>query len=187
MAMVQPERLSGWLRCITVCTFDIDVGQRCDRVFPRGALSPAEKKSIAYMAFPDSAGVASDHYDACFGFRLHSPATEDYVLGATFFRQQADKTNKRGFSQRAVVVVGVEAIESSYRWVLTADRVFWPCRKMKMILFPQSGYFLVFPGGWISGSSLLVSAWQSVDDCIRRKNKKRFISPFSWKVSHNSL
>lgn len=35
---MEPDKISGWLRAICVCKFDIDIGQSCEQVIPRGAL-----------------------------------------------------------------------------------------------------------------------------------------------------
>lgn len=60
----------SWLKAITTCRFDLDVGQVCEHVIG-GPLGEKEKKLAAYMAFPDSNIFAGqDQYDACFAFRF---------------------------------------------------------------------------------------------------------------------
>eukprot|EP00392_Amoebophrya_sp_AT5.2_P014508 g14665.t1 len=97
---------------ILVCRFDLNVGQlcewECDTATP---LSDAEKKLCALLAFPDTHLFAHKrHYESCFSFRVRAgnhdqPEQNNYLVAASFFRQEPDPSSARGASQKAVVVV----------------------------------------------------------------------------------
>lgn len=58
------DRFSYWVHSILVVTFDIEMGQSIEAVYPAGnhvKLSPNDKTNICYMSFPDSnSGVLGD-------------------------------------------------------------------------------------------------------------------------------
>ena len=41
-----------WLEALATFTFDLDVGQKAENVYPEDALSPEEVKRIAYISLP---------------------------------------------------------------------------------------------------------------------------------------
>lgn len=48
-------RFSAWLECVCVVTFDLEVGQALELVYPSDfRLTDKEKSSICYLSFPDS-------------------------------------------------------------------------------------------------------------------------------------
>eukprot|EP01135_Chromosphaera_perkinsii_P006970 Nk52_evm8s639 gene=Nk52_evmTU8s639 len=55
VAMLNEARLSKWITCFCVITFDLELGQSMELMYPSYVkLSNSEKSSICYMSFPDS-------------------------------------------------------------------------------------------------------------------------------------
>uniref|UniRef100_A0A673HTR4 Protein DENND6B-like n=1 Tax=Sinocyclocheilus rhinocerous TaxID=307959 RepID=A0A673HTR4_9TELE len=121
------SRFSAWLECVCVVTFDLELGQAIELVYPHDVkLTEKEKTSICYLSFPDS-------YSGCLGdtqfsFRLRqsvgrcsswfghedaynrvAPVTlqkeHAHFHGYVYFRQVKDVSVKRGYFQKSLVVV----------------------------------------------------------------------------------
>ncbi|TKS90358.1 Protein DENND6B DENN domain-containing protein 6B [Collichthys lucidus] len=120
------SRFSSWMECVCVVTFDLELGQAIELVFPQDVkLTEKEKTSICYLSFPDS-------YSGCLGdtqfsFRLRqsvgrrtsrfrddvynrdAPVTlqteVSHFFGYVYFRQVKDVSVKRGYFQKSLVVV----------------------------------------------------------------------------------
>ncbi|XP_022695543.1 protein DENND6A-like isoform X2 [Varroa jacobsoni] len=124
----QWERYSQWLHCIAVVTFDLELGQAIESVYPPCAtLSEQEKLNICYLAFPDSNSACMG--DTQFHFRIRREdvnrsrrLTEDqmhfndmvppalqidieYLYGFAYFRQVKDPSIRRGYFQKSVVFI----------------------------------------------------------------------------------
>ncbi|XP_045512422.1 protein DENND6A [Pieris brassicae] len=117
------SRFSDWLHCICVVTFDLELGQAMERVYPPGVqLSDQEKCNICYLAFPDSNSGCMG--DTQFHVRLRSRApltpqqliyNEDSVStlradpthywGFVYFRQVKDTTLPRGYFQKSIILL----------------------------------------------------------------------------------
>ncbi|XP_006633842.1 protein DENND6B isoform X1 [Lepisosteus oculatus] len=120
-------RFSSWLECVCVVTFDLELGQAIELVYPHDVkLTEKEKTSICYLSFPDS-------YSGCLGdtqfsFRVRqsvgqktswfrdedaynrdAPVTLQRELahyyGYVYFRQVKDVSVKRGYFQKSLVLV----------------------------------------------------------------------------------
>uniref|UniRef100_A0A672GR88 UDENN domain-containing protein n=1 Tax=Salarias fasciatus TaxID=181472 RepID=A0A672GR88_SALFA len=119
-------RFSAWLECVCVVTFDLELGQAIELVYPQDVkLTEKEKTSICYLSFPDS-------YSGCLGdtqfsFRLRqsvgrrasrsrddvynreAPVTlqseTSHFFGYVYFRQVKDVSVKRGYFQKSLVLV----------------------------------------------------------------------------------
>ncbi|XP_073940864.1 protein DENND6B isoform X2 [Castor canadensis] len=116
------ERFSAWLECVCVVTFDLELGQALELVYPSDfQLTDKEKSSICYLSFPDShSGCLGDTQ---FSFRMRqcggqrSPWHADdrhynsmapvalqrepaHYLGYVYFRQVKDSSVKRGYFQK---------------------------------------------------------------------------------------
>ncbi|XP_043944503.1 protein DENND6B [Protopterus annectens] len=120
-------RFSSWLECVCVVTFDLELGQAMELVYPHDCrLSEKEKTCICYLSFPDS-------YSGCLGdtqfsFRLRRSAGqrlswfgEDdlynreapvtlqrdtaHYYGYVYFRQVKDSSVKRGYFQKSLVLI----------------------------------------------------------------------------------
>uniref|UniRef100_A0A672G8R5 UDENN domain-containing protein n=1 Tax=Salarias fasciatus TaxID=181472 RepID=A0A672G8R5_SALFA len=113
-------RFSAWLECVCVVTFDLELGQAIEVLFP---VVCVQKTSICYLSFPDS-------YSGCLGdtqfsFRLRqsvgrrasrsrddvynreAPVTLEtsHFFGYVYFRQVKDVSVKRGYFQKSLVLV----------------------------------------------------------------------------------
>jgi hypothetical protein len=120
------ERFTDWVRCICVVTFDLELGQVIETIYPGDVeLSPQEKLNICYMAFPDSnSGCTQDTtYHFCTrqsGITL-STAQKQYcrqaptflqidpnlLYGFVHFRQKKNPLLPRGYYQKSLVVLTV--------------------------------------------------------------------------------
>ncbi|XP_019753181.1 protein DENND6B isoform X2 [Hippocampus comes] len=119
-------RFSSWLECACVVTFDLELGQAIELVYPPDVkLTEKEKSSLCYLSFPDS-------YSGCIGdtqfsFRMrqsvgrrHSRPRNDrynkdapaalqseasHFYGYVYFRQVKDPSVKRGYFQKSLVLL----------------------------------------------------------------------------------
>ncbi|XP_063282947.1 protein DENND6A [Pelobates fuscus] len=121
------DRFSAWLHCICVVGFDLELGQTVEALFPPNAkLTDKEKTSICYLSFPDSNSGCLGDTQFCFRFRqsagrkssLHCVLDQTdrdspvYLkkdpacfYGYVYFRQVRDKTLKRGYFQKSLVLI----------------------------------------------------------------------------------
>ncbi|GBP54413.1 Protein DENND6B [Eumeta japonica] len=117
------EKFSDWLHCICVVTFDLELGQAMESVYPPGIqLTDQEKCNICYLAFPDSNSGCMG--DTQFHVRLRSrtPLTtrqkeynEDSVAtlradsthywGFVYFRQVKEPSLPRGYFQKSIILL----------------------------------------------------------------------------------
>lgn len=117
------SRFSDWLHCICVVTFDLELGQAMESVYPPGVrLTDQEKCNICYLAFPDSNSGCMG--DTQFHVRLRSRArlsrqqrfyNEDCVpilhadsahyWGFVYFRQVKDPSLPRGYFQKSIILL----------------------------------------------------------------------------------
>ncbi|KAJ8923572.1 hypothetical protein NQ315_010151 [Exocentrus adspersus] len=118
----------NWLYCICVVTFDLELGQALESVFPRHvALSKQQISNICYLAFPDSNSGCMG--DTTFIIRLQNsqgnknlkeehnsynskcPTSlqidSSYLWGYVYFRQVKDVTLPRGYFQKSVVILSL--------------------------------------------------------------------------------
>ncbi|KAK6488200.1 protein DENND6B isoform X1 [Huso huso] len=120
-------RFSSWLECVCVVTFDLELGQAIELVYPHEfKLTEKEKTSICYLSFPDS-------YSGCLGdtqfsfrvrqsvgrktlwFREENAYNRDapvalkrdtaHYYGYVYFRQVKDVSVKRGYFQKSLVLI----------------------------------------------------------------------------------
>ncbi|KAG8432007.1 hypothetical protein GDO86_020330 [Hymenochirus boettgeri] len=121
------DRFSSWLHCVCVVGFDLELGQTVEALYPPHAkLTDKEKTSICYLSFPDSNSGCLGDTQFCFRFRqsagkrtsLHcvndqtdrdSPVylkkDPACFYGYVYFRQVRDKTLKRGYFQKSLVLI----------------------------------------------------------------------------------
>lgn len=117
-------RFSQWLHCVCVVTFDLELGQAMEFKYPKeAAMSEKERSNICYLAFPDSNSGCMGDTQYCFRIRKtsHPPDYDDsdvasdfpavlqkdntHYYGYVYFRQVRDKTLKRGYFQKSVVLL----------------------------------------------------------------------------------
>ncbi|XP_053572599.1 protein DENND6B-like [Bombina bombina] len=121
------ERFSAWLHGVCVVTFDLELGQAMELLYPQNIrITEKEKTSICYLSFPDS-------YSGCLGdtqftFRMRrsvghqncpfqwdekynrdAPAALQrdpaHYYGYVYFRQVRDSSVKRGYFQKSLVLL----------------------------------------------------------------------------------
>ncbi|KAM4036737.1 protein DENND6B [Anomaloglossus baeobatrachus] len=120
------ECFSAWLDGVCVVTFDLELGQAMELVYPNNIqITEKEKTSICYLSFPDS-------YSGCLGdtqftFRMrrsagHRNSLHDdekynrdapvtlqrdtaHYFGYVYFRQVRDSSVKRGYFQKSLVLL----------------------------------------------------------------------------------
>uniref|UniRef100_A0A915PQ42 UDENN domain-containing protein n=1 Tax=Setaria digitata TaxID=48799 RepID=A0A915PQ42_9BILA len=121
------EKFGRWVYCICVVTFDLELGQSIEVVYPGDAqLTVNEKSSICYLSFPDSnSGMARD---TNFHFRIRRSSTcsnlseygmyservpaaidvdPQYFYGFVHSRQKKDSSLPRGYFQKSLVLLTV--------------------------------------------------------------------------------
>ncbi|XP_036187717.1 protein DENND6A isoform X5 [Myotis myotis] len=121
------DGFSAWLHCVCVVGFDLELGQAVEVIYPQHSkLTDKEKTNICYLSFPDSNSGCLGDTQFCFRFRQSSgrrvslhcfldqfdkdlpvylkkdPA---YFYGYVYFRQVRDKTLKRGYFQKSLVLI----------------------------------------------------------------------------------
>ncbi|KAJ8676232.1 hypothetical protein QAD02_012018 [Eretmocerus hayati] len=123
----QREAFANWVHCICIVTFDLELGQAIEAVYPNDIeLSELERSNICYLAFPDSnsgcmgdtqyhvrikKGANKKYKDskAIRDYNKKSPmflqTDEDYYWGSVYFRQVKDKNLPRGYFQKSVMLV----------------------------------------------------------------------------------
>lgn len=121
------DRFSAWLHCICVVGFDLELGQAVEVIYPHHSkLSEKEKTSICYLSFPDSNSGCLGDTQFCFRFRQGSnrksslgcflenadrdappclKREQGHYYGYVYFRQVRDKTLKRGYFQKSLVLI----------------------------------------------------------------------------------
>uniref|UniRef100_A0A7E4W5N5 UDENN domain-containing protein n=1 Tax=Panagrellus redivivus TaxID=6233 RepID=A0A7E4W5N5_PANRE len=95
------ERFNDWIRCICVVTFDLELGQVIETVYPGDVeLTQQEKLNICYLSFPDSnSGVTQD---TSYHFRIRqsnvqlTPVQQQFARDAPVFLH-VDQTQLYGF------------------------------------------------------------------------------------------
>ncbi|XP_026857939.1 DENN/MADD domain containing 6Aa isoform X1 [Electrophorus electricus] len=129
------DRFSAWLHCICVVGFDLELGQAVEVaryddllvIYPHHAkLTEKEKTSICYLSFPDSNSGCLGDTQFCFRFRQAASRRSSlgcfwdhfdrdapvclkkdlgHFYGYVYFRQVRDKSLKRGYFQKSLVLI----------------------------------------------------------------------------------
>ena len=127
------DRFNTWVHSICVVTFDLELGQAIEKMYPNDqiGISEADKTNICYLAFPDSnSGVMGDtqfHFrirlssdtkgsgHLALNNRIHleynrkCPASLQYdpkfLFGFVYFRQVKDASIRRGYYQKSVILL----------------------------------------------------------------------------------
>lgn len=135
------DNFSKWVHAICVVTFDLELGQAMELIYPADReLSERERTNICYLAFPDSNSGLMGNVQ--FHFRIRQcpqsislsprPAfhtynatcptsiqTEDgYLYGYVYFRQVKDRTLRRGYFQKSVVLLSHLPLVSLFTTIL---------------------------------------------------------------------
>ncbi|XP_059800177.1 DENN/MADD domain containing 6Aa [Hypanus sabinus] len=118
------DRFSAWVHCICVVGFDLELGQAVEVIYPPHAkLSDKEKTSICYLSFPDSNSGCLGDTQFCFRIRqsankrnsfdslydrdapVYLKKDSAHYYGYVYFRQVRDKSLKRGYFQKSLVLI----------------------------------------------------------------------------------
>ncbi|XP_011266178.1 protein DENND6A isoform X3 [Camponotus floridanus] len=120
------ERFNNWVHCICIVTFDLELGQAIEAIYPSHIkLSEQERSNVCYLAFPDSnSGCMGDtqyhvrirqsskmvqETTALKEYDRKSPSflqtDRDYYWGYVYFRQVKDKSLPRGYFQKSIVII----------------------------------------------------------------------------------
>lgn len=117
------DRLQKWLYGIAVVTFDLELGQSIELLLPSHCkLSDKEKLNLSYLSFPDANSTFLGDIQYHFRIRHESnlPSYYQYynsivppalqvdsnsLFGYVHFRQIRDKTVKRGYFQKSLVLL----------------------------------------------------------------------------------
>ncbi|XP_068197747.1 DENN/MADD domain containing 6Aa [Antennarius striatus] len=121
------DRFSTWLHCLCVVGFDLELGQAVEVIYPQHSkLSEKEKMNICYLSFPDSNSGCLGDTQFCFRFRQGSSRKlslgsfletsdrdappclkreQSHYYGYVYFRQVRDKSLKRGYFQKSLVLI----------------------------------------------------------------------------------
>ncbi|KAF7726420.1 Protein dennd6a [Apophysomyces ossiformis] len=102
-----------WVIGFCVVNFDLEIGQALDYVYPSMDLTLSEQKNICFSAFPDSNvfEVGDQVYNVRVragnsGFAVSGPTTSaGFLYGYVFFRQKKDRTIRRGYFQKSLVLL----------------------------------------------------------------------------------
>ncbi|GLV39377.1 uncharacterized protein CBL_13254 [Carabus blaptoides fortunei] len=120
------ENLGNWIYCICIVTFDLELGQAIESVYPSHVTLPKQEiTNVCYLAFPDSNSGCMG--DTNFTVRLQQSPGYDglrkqhalynekcpaslqiqsgYFWGYVYFRQVKDITLPRGYFQKSVVIL----------------------------------------------------------------------------------
>ena len=117
------DRLQKWLYGIAVVTFDLELGQSIELLLPNHCkLTDKEKLNLSYLSFPDSNSTFLG--DIQYHFRIYHEANlpiyyqhynsivpptlqvdNNALFGYVHFRQVRDKTIKRGYFQKSLVLL----------------------------------------------------------------------------------
>ncbi|CAG9855154.1 unnamed protein product [Phyllotreta striolata] len=120
------DSFHNWLYCICVVTFDLELGQALESIYPRHVtLTKEEISNVCYLAFPDSnSGCMGDtnfiirlqnnqgtrnlkseykHYNSKCPTALQVDGS--YYWGYVYFRQVKDISLPRGYFQKSVVML----------------------------------------------------------------------------------
>ncbi|XP_060663468.1 protein DENND6B [Drosophila nasuta] len=120
-------RLSQWVHCLCVVTFDLNLGQALEYVYPPQHMpSEQEVSNICYMAFPDSnsgcmgdtkfhmrlrscqasplpSSAAASRYNGQCAPALRSDGS--HYWGFVYFRQKRDPNLPRGYFQKSLIII----------------------------------------------------------------------------------
>ncbi|XP_017065974.1 protein DENND6B isoform X2 [Drosophila eugracilis] len=113
---------SQWMHCFCVVTFDLNLGQALEHVYPPQFMpSDQEVSNICYMAFPDSnSGCMGDtkfhmrlrctsRRESLAGYNAEcSPSLRQdasHYWGFVYFRQKRDANLPRGYFQKSFIII----------------------------------------------------------------------------------
>ena len=150
-----------------IFTFDLNLGHKCEYIYPPSAFTAQQLEAIAMLSFPDSQSANSNNCDCVYTFnhRLNVHHAKELVLPIkskqnppeqfvqcyVYFRQFEDQTKIRGYYQKSFVII------SSYSDKFTnADDMLRLARSV------GNKYYLAEEVG--CGREVLVDAFEHIDE-----------------------
>lgn len=143
LSKVDLGQLFQWVLCFAVVNFDLEKGHFLELTYPPIPFSDEERHTLCFSAFPDS-NSAEHSGDTVFSFRMRNSTftqslylkqtsnahdfdsannsglpidTDGFTYGTVFFRQQSDQEVKRGFFQKALVVLTPHSWPGLFRYI----------------------------------------------------------------------
>jgi len=105
---VSPIVQNKWLLSFSVITFDLELGQKLEFMYPAINFSDEDISNICFSSFPDSNSNLSER-DTIFSFRHKRTSTgkskPSFFFGYVFFRQEKNASIHRGYLQKSVVIL----------------------------------------------------------------------------------
>ncbi|KAH7105578.1 hypothetical protein BKA62DRAFT_754732 [Auriculariales sp. MPI-PUGE-AT-0066] len=110
-----------WTIAIAVVDFDIDTGPCIKELYPPVSLDSGLAQNIAFSAFPDAS--ATEAFSEVHSFRIryvsgsvpeHAGSQDGFLNGFSHFTQRRDQQIRRGYFQRAVVMLTHHAFPSLF-------------------------------------------------------------------------
>mmetsp|Transcript_7473 Transcript_7473/g.11073 ORF Transcript_7473/g.11073 Transcript_7473/m.11073 type:complete len:646 (+) Transcript_7473:2876-4813(+) len=112
-----------WIEFIAVVTFDMEIGQKLERLFPdcyRDKLSTLNIKELTYLSFPDSnATNIKTNGSMYYLFKMKLDSKGDKFYGHVFYTQKEDKSISRGYSMKSVVILTKYPFLSPFKQILS--------------------------------------------------------------------
>lgn len=113
-AHIDMTQWGKWVTGVAIVGFDLELGQSLEKLFPLGTrLEEEDSKNVRFLSFPDSNSGCTG--DIQFYFRIRASTLslprfskvhkKRYLCGTVYFRQVPDKSLKRGFYQKSVVLL----------------------------------------------------------------------------------
>ncbi|XP_061618633.1 protein DENND6B isoform X7 [Phyllopteryx taeniolatus] len=142
-------RFSSWLECVCVVTFDLELGQAIELVYPPDVkLTEKEKSSLCYLSFPDS--YSGSIGDTQFSFRMRQSvgrsrsrlADDVYNRDAAAALQSLVLVSRLPFVQLFYAVLHVIAADFFHRSEPSLETV---CKQMDRWPFLAPGLTLTLP------------------------------------------
>ncbi|XP_050519081.1 protein DENND6A isoform X2 [Diabrotica virgifera virgifera] len=124
------DSFHNWLYCICVVTFDLELGQALENVFPRHVnLTKQEISNVCYLAFPDSnsgcmgdtnfiirlqnnqgtKNLRNEHHNYNAKCPTALQVDGSYYWGYVYFRQVKDVSLPRGYFQKTYIPLSTSA------------------------------------------------------------------------------
>lgn len=98
---------SSWITCICIVNFDLEYGQKLEKMIPSIDFDDNLLSTICFSSFPDCNIYKRDTiftFKVCRERNKYGKPTQ-YYYGYVFFRQEKDTRISRGYLQKSVVII----------------------------------------------------------------------------------
>ncbi|XP_055387819.1 protein DENND6A [Condylostylus longicornis] len=181
------NRFSEWIHCMCVVTFDLELGQAMEEIYPKNSiLSEQEIMNICYLAFPDSNSscmgdtqyhvrlrLSCDNIDSLplnpiqqkFNAQCKPIQRPDlaHYWGFVYFRQKKDKTIPRGYFQKSFIILTRLPFFNLFNEIVSAiaPRYFNDGKKVLEIVYDQINQWPSLQAGESYNLNLLGTIYQT--------------------------